>query len=49
MENKRERKPHNETLNKVFKDILNSYAINWADGTATTETPTGQTITYKNK
>jgi len=44
MENKRERKPHNETLNKVFKDILNSYTINWTDVTATKET-----ITYKNK
>ena len=44
MENKRERKPHNETLNKVFKDILNSYTINWADGTATKEI-----MTYKNK
>ena len=25
------------------------YTINWTDGTATTETPTGQIITYKNK
>jgi len=42
MENKRERKPHNETLNKVFKDILNSYAINWNDNTSNTESPQGK-------
>jgi hypothetical protein len=47
MENKRERKPHNETLNKVFKDILNSYAINWNDNTSTTKSRTGEIITYK--
>lgn len=47
IENKRERKPHNETLNKVFVDILNSYAINWTDGTSTTKSPTGKVITYK--
>jgi hypothetical protein len=49
MEKKRERKPHNETLNKVFVDILNSYTINWNDNTSTTQSPTGETITYKNK
>ena len=49
MEKKRDRKPHNSTLNTLFKDILDSYTINWNDGTATTETPTGQIITYKNK
>ena len=49
MENKRDRKPHNETLNSLFQDILNSYTINWTDGTSTTKSPTGQIITYKNK
>ena len=49
MEKKRNRKPHNDTLNKVFKDILDSYTINWNDGTATTKNQAGQTITYKNK
>jgi hypothetical protein len=49
MDNKRNRRPHNDTLNTLFKDILNSYAINWNDGTATTQNPTGQIVTYKNK
>ena len=49
MEKKRDRNPHNETLNKVFVDILNSYTINWTDGTSTTQNPTGKIITYKNK
>ena len=49
MENKRERKPHNTTLNNLFKDILESYSINWADGTTTTKAPNGKIITYKNK
>jgi hypothetical protein len=49
MEKKRDRKPHNETLNKVFVDILNSYTINWNDNTSTTQNPTGKIITYKNK
>ena len=47
MEKKRDRKPHNSTLNTLFKDILNSYAINWTDGTTTTKSPTGKVITYK--
>lgn len=49
MEKKRNKKPHNTTLNKVFADILDSYTINWTDGTSTTKSPTGQIITYKNK
>ena len=49
MEKKRDRKPHNSTLNTLFKDILDSYTINWTDGTSTTKGPTGQIITYKNK
>ena len=48
MEKKRERQPHNDTLNTLFKDILDSYTINWTDGTATTKSPTGEIITYKN-
>jgi hypothetical protein len=47
MKNKREKKPHNNTLNTLFKDILDSYTINWADGTSTTKNPTGEIITYK--
>ena len=47
MKNKRERKPHNSTLNKLFSDILESYTINWADNTATTKAPNGKIITYK--
>lgn len=46
---KRQRKPHNGTLNTLFKDILDSYTINWADSTSTTQNPTGKIITYKNK
>ena len=49
MEKKRDRKPHNATLNTLFKNMLDSYTINWNDGTATTKNPAGQTITYKNK
>ena len=49
MENKRQKKPHNTTLNNLFKDILESYTINWNDGTATTKNPAGQIITYKRK
>jgi hypothetical protein len=49
MKKKRDRKPHNDTLNTLFKNILDSYTINWNDGTATTESPKGQIITYKNK
>ena len=49
MQKKRNRKPHNSTLNTLFKDILDSYTINWTDGTATTKSPTGKIITYKNK
>jgi hypothetical protein len=49
MEKKRNRKPHNDTLNTLFKDILDSYTINWTDGTSTTKIPTGQIITYKRK
>ena len=49
MENKRERQPHNTTLNTLFKDILDSYTINWTDGTSTTKSPSGKVITYKNK
>lgn len=47
MDDKKDRRPHNDTLNTLFKDILNSYTINWADGTSTTKSPTGQIITYK--
>ena len=47
MDKKINRRPHNITLNKVFKDILDSYTINWTDGTATTKSPTGKVITYK--
>jgi hypothetical protein len=47
MEKKRNRKPHNETLNSLFQDILNSYTINWTDGTSTTKSPSGKIITYK--
>lgn len=47
MDKKKERRPHNDTLNTLFKDILNSYSINWTDGTSTTKSPTGQIITYK--
>jgi hypothetical protein len=47
MEKKRNRKPHNDTLNKVFKDIFDSYTINWTDGTATTKSPSGKIITHK--
>ena len=47
MEKKRNRKPHNTTLNNLFKDILESYSINWQDGTATTKAPDGKIITYK--
>ena len=49
MEKKRDRKPHNSTLNTLFKDILDSYTINWNDSTATTKGPTGQIVTYKKK
>ena len=49
MDNKRNRRPHNDTLGNMFKDILNSYTINWKDGTATTKSPAGQIVTYKNK
>ena len=47
MKKKRDRKPHNSTLNTLFKDIIDSYTINWTDGTATTKSPTGKVITYK--
>lgn len=47
MEKKINRKPHNNTLNTLFKDMLDSYTINWNDGTATTKSPTGKVITYK--
>lgn len=47
MKKKRNRKPHNETLNTLFKDILDSYKINWNDGTTTTKDPAGQIVTYK--
>ena len=47
MEKKRNRRPHNATLNTLFKDILDSYTNNWNDGTATTKGPTGKIITYK--
>ena len=47
MGKKRNRKPHNSTLNTLFKDIIDSYAINWMDGTATTKSPKGQITTYK--
>jgi len=47
MEKKRDRRPHNTTLNTLFKDILDSYTINWNDGTSTTQSPTGEIITYK--
>ena len=49
MVKKRNRSPHNETLNDLFKDILDSYSINWKDGTTTIKGPKGQIITYKNK
>ncbi len=49
MDKKRQRKPHNETLNTLFKDILDSYTINWTDGTSTSKSPSGKIITYKNK
>lgn len=49
MDNKRNKRPHNDTLNTLFKDILNSYTINWTDGTATTQHPTGEIVTYKHK
>jgi hypothetical protein len=48
MDKKRDRRPHNITLNKVFKDILDSYTINWNDNTSTTKSPSGKLITYKN-
>ena len=47
MEKKRDRKPHNSTLNTLFKGILDSYAINWTDGTSTSKNPSGKVITYK--
>ena len=47
MDKKRNRKPHNATLNTLFKNILDSYTINWNDGTATTKGPNGKAITYK--
>ncbi len=47
MDKKRDRKPHNDTLNTLFKNILDSYTINWNDGTATTKNPAGQIVTYK--
>lgn len=47
MDKKRYRRPHNDTLNTLFKDILDSYTISWTDGTSTTQSPTGQIITYK--
>ena len=47
MDKKRDRKPHNSTLNTLFKDILDSYTINWNDNTSTTQSPTGEIITYK--
>ena len=47
MDKKRNRRPHNATLNKLFNDILDSYTINWADNTATTKAPDGKIITYK--
>lgn len=47
MEKKRERQPHNQTLNKVFEGILDSYTINWKDGTRTTQSRSGEIITYK--
>jgi hypothetical protein len=49
MDNKKERRPHNTTLSTLFKDILDSYTINWTDGTSTKKSHTGQIITYKNK
>lgn len=48
MDKKRDRRPHKETLNTLFKDILDSYSINWTDGTSTSKSPTGKIKTYKN-
>ena len=47
MDKKKDRRPHNDTLNKVFKGILDSYTINWTDGTSTTQSRSGKIITYK--
>jgi hypothetical protein len=47
MDKKRNRRPHNSTLNTLFANMLDSYTINWADNTATTKAPNGKVITYK--
>ena len=47
MDKKRNRRPHNSTLNTLFANMLDSYTINWQDGTATTKAPDGKVITYK--
>lgn len=49
MDKKRDRRPHNETLNTLFANMLDSYTINWNDGTTTTKATDGKIITYKNK